>query len=85
VVYVGSNDGFLYALNAGTGARLWSFLTGASVTSSPTVANGVVYVGSNDGFLYAFNLAGGVRAKLTLKPPDPSTLVPDYTLTVDGR
>ena len=46
VVYVGSNDGNVYALNASTGAMLWSYTTGGGVYSSPAVANGVVYVGS---------------------------------------
>ena len=45
VVYVGSGDGNVYALNAKTGALLWSYNTG-DVCSSPAVANGVVYVGS---------------------------------------
>jgi len=41
VVYVGSQDGNVYALNASTGARLWGFTTGGSVFfSSPGVANG---------------------------------------------
>ena len=31
VVYVGSSDGNLYALNASTGARLWNFDTGVAV------------------------------------------------------
>jgi eukaryotic-like serine/threonine-protein kinase len=34
-----------YALNASTGAKLWSYTTGGYVSSSPAVANGVVYVG----------------------------------------
>ena len=45
VVYVGSDDN-VYALNARTGALLWSYTTGEYVVSSPAVANGVVYVGS---------------------------------------
>ena len=49
VVYVGSNDFKVYALNAATGAKLWSYTTGGLVYSSPAVANGVVYVGSDDG------------------------------------
>jgi len=44
-VYVGSDDNNTYALNATTGAKLWSYSTGGEV-SSPTVVNGVVYVGS---------------------------------------
>jgi outer membrane protein assembly factor BamB len=43
VVYVSSDK--LYALNATTGAELWSSTTKAE--SAPTVANGVLYVGSD--------------------------------------
>ena len=46
VVYVGSADHNVYALNAGTGAKLWSYTAGGVSDSSPAVANGVVYVGS---------------------------------------
>jgi outer membrane protein assembly factor BamB len=61
VVYVGSGDRNLYALNASTGAKLWSYATGCNaqrcgVDSSPAVANGVAYVGSDDGNVYAFGL-----------------------------
>ena len=56
VVYVGSEDQKVYALNARTGAKLWSFNTGNYVDSSPAVANGVVYVGSFDKKVYAFSL-----------------------------
>jgi serine/threonine-protein kinase len=45
----------VYALNAATGAKLWSHAAGTGVFSSPTVANGAVYVGSDDGKLYAFH------------------------------
>jgi outer membrane protein assembly factor BamB len=58
VVYAGSDDGHVYALNAATGAKLWSFRTAGVVVSSPAVANGVVYVGSFDN-LYALNAATG--------------------------
>ena len=46
VVYFGSKDNNLYALNAGTGLLLWKYTTGGEVFSSPAVANGVVYFGS---------------------------------------
>jgi outer membrane protein assembly factor BamB len=45
----------VYALNAATGTRLWSYTTGGPVLSSPAVANGIVYVGSYDGKVYALN------------------------------
>ncbi len=59
VVYVGSGDNNVYALNASTGAYLWQYTTGAGVYSSPTVAYGAVYVGSYDGNVYALNASTG--------------------------
>ena len=59
VVYVGSQDDNVYALNASTGARLWSYATGSYVFSSPAVGNGVVYVGSGDYKVYALNAITG--------------------------
>lgn len=59
VVYMGSNDGKLYAIDEATGAMRWKFKTGARVSSSPAVANGVVYFGSYDGFFYAVDAATG--------------------------
>ena len=53
VVYVGSDDQHLYALDAATGAKRWSFGTGGGLEAAPTVAGGAVYVGSKDGSLYA--------------------------------
>ena len=61
VVYVGSDDDNVYALNASTGAKLWSYATGGAVYSSPAVANGVVYVGSDDGNVYALNASTGAK------------------------
>ena len=48
VVYFGSLDDNVYALNATTGTRKWSFTTGGNVLSPVAVAEGMVYVGSED-------------------------------------
>ena len=83
VVYVGSDDDNLYALNASTGALLWEYTTGGFFfNSSPAVANGVVYVGSYDGNLYAFDLAGGLLSQSFIPParPYPNLLLPNWTL-----
>jgi serine/threonine-protein kinase len=53
VVYVGSTDNYVYALDASTGDLRWRYQTGHRVESSPTVAGGVVYVGSTDNYVYA--------------------------------
>ncbi len=59
VLYIGSDDWNIYALNAHTGEKLWSYATGYWVDSSPAVANGVVYVGSDDQHVYALNARTG--------------------------
>ena len=59
VVYFGSVDDNVYALNAATGAEQWTYTIGDAVDSSPAVANGVVYTGSGDGNVYAFGLKKG--------------------------
>jgi uncharacterized repeat protein (TIGR01451 family) len=61
LVYVGSEDKNVYALNASTGAKLWSFATGNLIGSSPAVVNGIVYIGSNDHNLYALNASTGAK------------------------
>ena len=59
VMYIGSWDNNVYALNARTGALLWKYATGGPVDSAPAVANGVVYFGSWDFNVYALNARTG--------------------------
>jgi outer membrane protein assembly factor BamB len=59
IVFVGSDDGKVYALNASTGALVWNYTTGGYVYSSPAVAGGIVYVGSLDDKVYALNASTG--------------------------
>jgi eukaryotic-like serine/threonine-protein kinase len=61
VVYIGSMQGNIYALNVANGAKLWSYTTYSAVEKSLTVANGVVYAGCNDGKIYALNAANGAK------------------------
>jgi eukaryotic-like serine/threonine-protein kinase len=58
VVYFASTDDFLYALDARSGAKLWSYKTGNIIDSSPTVVDRIVYFGSG-GTLYALNARSG--------------------------
>ena len=51
----------VYALDASTGAKRWSYTTGGSVITSPAVANGVVYVGSFDCNVYALDASTGAE------------------------
>jgi len=91
VVYIGSQDGNLYAYSAGgtigcTGTRpdrsctpLWVGPTTSQITSSPAVSNGVAYIGSEDGKLYAFSAAASTKCSGT-----PKTCPPLWTGTMKG-
>jgi outer membrane protein assembly factor BamB len=59
IVYVGAGNGTLYALDDGTGATVWTAVTGASISDHVAVADGTVYVRSYDGNAYAFDAATG--------------------------
>ena len=61
VIYVGSPDAYLYAINP-NGTRKWRFATGAAIKSTPAIGgDGTIYVGS-DG-LYAVNPNGAQQWK----------------------
>jgi outer membrane protein assembly factor BamB len=59
VVYVGSSDGNVYAIDRQGGAIRWRADAGAAVTSSPAVASGLVIVGARDGKWFAFDAGTG--------------------------
>ncbi len=68
--YVGSWDGYEYAINTSTGALIWKQYLGLTtdpgctpatigITSSADVVNGVVYVGGGDAYWYALDATTG--------------------------
>lgn len=59
LVYVGSTDGNLYAIEAASGTEKWKFTTKAWEVSSPAVAAGSVYFLSYDGNFYALDALSG--------------------------
>jgi hypothetical protein len=80
-VYVGSEDGCVYCLNASTGEKIWSYTTGGNVNSSPAVADGKVYVGSYDYNVYAFGFSydATIKAHCNAEGADVSV-----SITMDG-
>ena len=59
IVYFGSRDAKLYALDSATGDKLWEYQADSWVETPPAVVDGIVYFGSNDGFLYTLDAATG--------------------------
>jgi hypothetical protein len=82
VVYFGSLNYKMYALDAKTGTLLWSYATDYWIVTSPAVADGMVYVGSNDGHVYAFGLpdVGPKKKTDASQRPNVNTLHPDLNL-----
>jgi len=73
VVYVGSDDG-IYALDAATGAIIWttSFI---SANSPPVVVKGVIYYGSDDGVYMLDATTGEVLGLLAIGAVNSSSVV----------
>lgn len=61
VVYIGSGDGSMYAVDQKTGQQKWKTATRGQIASSPAVADGMVFFGSYDGGYYALDAATGQR------------------------
>ncbi|MCR9246906.1 MAG: PQQ-binding-like beta-propeller repeat protein [bacterium] len=59
IVYVGSTDNSVYALDLQTGEKRWSFATGDMVEAPALHLAGNIYIGSSDGFFYALDAATG--------------------------
>ena len=58
IVYVGNGSSNVYALNATTGIKIWSYTTGGDISLFLAIANGMVYVWSTDN-LSALNARTG--------------------------
>lgn len=92
IVCTGSSSGYLYGINASTGASRWVVLLGQlGISSSPAITNGMVFAGSYDGKLYAFDVSTGARLWISLptggKAGSPPTVVNGvvYVGSDDGK
>ena len=61
LVYFGSGDGNVYAVDGASGTLKWKFTTGDVVHASPAIAGGLVLVGSWDTNFYALDAATGAE------------------------
>jgi len=61
ILYVGSQDHYIYALNANDGSLIWKFATKDVVESSVAVYNGKVYTGGDDGYVYCLDANTGAK------------------------
>ncbi len=59
VIYFGSDDGNVYAVDAATGRQNWKFSTAGPISSTPAVEGAAVYFPSYDGKFYALDAKSG--------------------------
>jgi len=63
LIYIGSSNNYIYAVNATSGTYKWRYKTGDKIISSPAIGfdgiEPVVYVGSLDNHVYAFAANNG--------------------------
>ena len=66
-IYVGSEDGFLYAFEAG-GRLRWAYKASEGFSGWPVwIKRGLLAVGNRNGTIYLLNEAGEVRRKVTVE------------------
>jgi len=89
VLYVGSNDGNLYALDIATGNLKWKYTIGGEVSSSPAIYDGILYIHSNlqDKHIYAIdsdtgNLKWKFKTEMAVDDVASSPVVVDGTVYV---
>ena len=58
IIVVGSENGFIYALNS-SGEKIWEFETDNAIEASALILDGTVFIGSLSGTLYALDLKSG--------------------------
>lgn len=59
ILYVGSYDHNIYALQAGSGEFIWKYATDGGIVSKPVVSEGSLYFGSEDNRLYVISARSG--------------------------
>lgn len=79
VVYVGSTDGFVYALDATTGDTLWAWDEGDPIASEVAVTTGVVYAATSGGSVVAIAPDADAQAAAPAPAPTTTTVAPPTT------
>ncbi|MHC4323055.1 MAG: outer membrane protein assembly factor BamB family protein, partial [Planctomycetota bacterium] len=59
LVFIGSSDTNVYAIDLQTGQQVWAYQTADAIEAAPCVIEGSVFIGSLDGFLYALDAKDG--------------------------
>lgn len=84
-VYVGSQNGTVYALNAALGCVYWTFAAAGGVRTSITIGDGLVYFGDTAAHVYALDMNLGTQRWRTTVDEHPLARVTGSITLHDGR
>src|SRR4030043_1258389 len=84
LVFIGSSDDNIYAIDLESGQQVWTFKTTDAIEAAPCVVEGSVFVGSLDGFLYALDAKDG-SLKWKYKTDGQILGAANWTRSPDGR
>jgi outer membrane protein assembly factor BamB len=74
-VYLGDEDGLFHCVDAATGTKRWTFMTGGEISSGANFANGNILFGSGDEHLYCLSKDGKQQWKFKV-PGGPVMAAP---------
>lgn len=85
VVYFGSWDGKEYAVDAGTGKKIWEYDCGVPARVGAAYDNGILYFGDLAGRLYAVEAKTGALKWKERIDPHPHAVVTSSPIVYNGR
>jgi len=86
-IYVGSEDGTVYALDAATGCMWWQFRASTTVKTAISIGNHgqTAYFGDTNGYIYAVNTADGKPIWRVHPEAHPAARITGSPLLVGNR
>lgn len=86
-LFVGSEDGTVYSLDAATGCLWWMFKASATVKTAISIGNGgkTAFFGDTNGFVYALSVADGSVIWQVHPEPHPSARITGSPLLHGNR
>jgi polyvinyl alcohol dehydrogenase (cytochrome) len=86
-LFVGSEDGTVYALDAATGCTWWTFRASDTVKTAISVGNGghTAFFGDTNGYVYAVNVDNGAQVWRVHPEPHPASRITGSPLLLGKR
>jgi polyvinyl alcohol dehydrogenase (cytochrome) len=85
VVFVGSEGGTVYALDARAGIIRWSFKAGGPVRTGLVIGGGLIYFGDQHGAVYALEASSGILRWRAQADPHPAAMITGTPQLWKGR